>query len=169
MTNETIKKVNALKLWFLQQMQRISWTTHITNETVLKQSCQVRQLLNTIKNRQLQFFGHITRQENLVQTSITGHINGKPARGHQRYNYLDQLKTYTKLNTEDCCILSKIQENGKTFALMLPRPGSGMALNDDDKDKIYYSYKKLLKLKFEKIFIVLRTKLSKTNYFFENI
>ena len=46
-TNETIKKVNALELWFLRRMQRISWTAHVTNETVLKQTCQVRQLLNT--------------------------------------------------------------------------------------------------------------------------
>ena len=58
MTNETIKKVNAMDLWFLRRMQRISWTAHVTNETVLKQTCRVRQLLNTIKNRQLQFFGH---------------------------------------------------------------------------------------------------------------
>ena len=76
-------------------MQRISWTAHITNETVLKQTCQVRQLLNTIKNTQLQFFGHIMRQENLEQISITGRINGKRARGRQRYNYLDQLKIYS--------------------------------------------------------------------------
>ena len=56
MTNETIKKVNALELWFLRRMQRISWSARVTNKTVLKQTCQVRQLLNTIKNRQLQFF-----------------------------------------------------------------------------------------------------------------
>ena len=30
-------------------MKRISWTAHVTNESVLKQTCQVRQLLNTIK------------------------------------------------------------------------------------------------------------------------
>ena len=72
-------------------MQRISWTAHVTNETALKQICQVRQLLNTIKNRQLQSFGHIMRQENLEQTSITGLINEKRARGHQRYNYLDHF------------------------------------------------------------------------------
>ena len=53
------------------------------------------------------------RQENLDQTSITGRIDGKRARGRQRYNYLDQ---------------------SKTFALMPPRPGLGMALNDDEDD-----------------------------------
>ena len=31
LTNKTIKKVNALKLWFLRRMQRISWTAHVTN------------------------------------------------------------------------------------------------------------------------------------------
>ena len=82
-------------------MQRISWTAHVTNKTVLKQTCQVRQLLNTIKNRQLQFLGHITGQENLEQILIIGRINAKRARGRQRYKYLNQLKTYTKLNTED--------------------------------------------------------------------
>ena len=97
MTNETIKKVNASELWFLRRMQRISYTAHVTNKTVLKQTCQVRQLLNTIKNRQLQFFGHIMRQENLEQTSNWT----KRAQGRQRYNCLDQLKTYTKLNTEE--------------------------------------------------------------------
>ena len=101
MTNKTIKKVKALEVWFLRRMQRISWTAHVTNETVLKQTCQVRQLLKTIKNRQLQFFGHIMRQKNLEKISIIGRINGKCARGRQRYKYLDQLKAYTKLKTED--------------------------------------------------------------------
>ena len=82
-------------------MQRISWTAHVTNKTVLKQTCQVRQLLHTIKNRQLQFLGHITGQENLEQILIIELINGKRARGCQRYKYLDQLKTYTKIDTED--------------------------------------------------------------------
>ena len=50
-TIETTKKVNALELWYLRRMQRILWTAHVTNETVLKQTCQVRQRLNTIKNR----------------------------------------------------------------------------------------------------------------------
>ena len=113
MTNETIKKVNALELWLVWRMQRILWTAHVTNETVLKQTCQVRQLLNTIRNTQLQFFGHIMRQENLEQISITGRINGKRARGRQRYNYLDQLKTYTKLNTEELLHFVKDRRTNK--------------------------------------------------------
>ena len=34
--------------------------------------------------------------------------------------------------------MSKIEENGKTFALMPPRPRSGMTLNDDDESCIAF-------------------------------
>ena len=119
MTNETIKKVSALELWFLRKMQSISWTAHVTNETFLKQTCQVRQLLNIIKNRQLQFFfGHIMRRENLEQTSITGRSNGKRARGRQRYNYLNQLKTYSKLNAEELLHFFKDRRKWKNICII---------------------------------------------------
>ena len=41
-------------------------------------------------------------------------------------------KHIQSLMQKNCCILSKIEENGKIFALMPPRPGSGMALNDNE-------------------------------------
>ena len=53
------------------------------------------------------------RQENLEQTSITGRINGKRARGRQRYNYVDQLKLYTKLNTEELLHIVKDRRKWK--------------------------------------------------------
>ena len=43
------------------------------------------------------------------------------------------LKHIQSLTQKNCCILSKIEENGKTFAVMPPRPGSGMPLNEDDE------------------------------------
>ena len=112
-----------MELWFLRRMQRIAWTAQVTNETVLKQTCQVRQLLNAIKNRQLQFLGHIMRQENLEQISITGPINGKRARGRQRYNYLDQLETYTKLNTEKLLRFFKDRRKWKNICINAAEAG----------------------------------------------
>ena len=37
----------------------------------------------------------------MKQIPINGCINRKQARGSQRYNYLDEFKTYTKLNLEE--------------------------------------------------------------------
>ena len=47
------------------------------------------------------------------------------------------IKNIHKIIQKNCCILSKIEENGKTFALMPPRPGLGMAFDDDDDSKHY--------------------------------
>ena len=57
------------------------------------------------------------RQENLEQTSITGRTNGKGAQGCQRYNYLDQLKTYTKLNTEKLLHFVKDRKKWKNICI----------------------------------------------------
>ena len=42
------------------------------------------------------------------------------------------LKHTQSLTQKNCCILSKIEENGKTFALLPSMPGTGKALDDDD-------------------------------------
>ena len=57
------------------------------------------------------------RQENLEQTSITGHIIGKRARDRQRYNYFYQLKTYTKLNTEELLDFVKDRSKWKNICI----------------------------------------------------
>ena len=54
------------------------------------------------------------------------------------------LKTYAKLNTEQLLhFVQKIEESGKTFAIMPPRPGSGIALNDDDEYSLLQKSKKV--------------------------
>ena len=57
------------------------------------------------------------RQENLEQISITGRVNGKRARDRQRYNYLEQLKTYTKLNTEELLHFVKDRRKWKNICI----------------------------------------------------
>jgi len=85
------KKINAFEMWAFRKMQRISWTTRTTNEAVLRQVNQGRNLLNNIKCRQARFLGHVMRKGKLEHLSLTGKIDGKRARGRQRRKYLEQL------------------------------------------------------------------------------
>ena len=57
------------------------------------------------------------RQENLEQISIAGRVNGKRARGRQRYNYLDQLITYAKLNTKELLHFVKDRRKWKNICI----------------------------------------------------
>jgi len=48
-------------------------------------------LLNTIRQRQLGFFGHVMRKHGLENLVVTGKVEGRRARGRQRL--LDSLAT----------------------------------------------------------------------------
>jgi len=47
----------------------------------------------TIRQRQLDFFGHVVRRKGLEALVVTGKVEGRLARGRQRQKYLDSLCT----------------------------------------------------------------------------
>ena len=47
----------------------------------------------TIRQRQLDFFGHVMRRKGLEALVVTGKVEGRRARGRQRQKYLDSLCT----------------------------------------------------------------------------
>ncbi|GFO19560.1 endonuclease-reverse transcriptase [Plakobranchus ocellatus] len=72
---------------------RISWTEKKSNELVLKEANLERSLIKTIRQRQLQFLGHICRHKDLEHLANTGKIEGKRSRGGQRITFIENLKS----------------------------------------------------------------------------
>ncbi|GFN96869.1 endonuclease-reverse transcriptase [Plakobranchus ocellatus] len=82
-------------MWFIRRMMRISWTEKkMSNELVLKEANLERSLLKTIRQRQLQFLGHVCRHKGLEHLAITGKIEGKRSRGRQRITFIENLKSW---------------------------------------------------------------------------
>ena len=98
---ELRRPINAFEMWCLRRMQRISYVTRKTNEEILQQTGQKRELLKNVMNRQLQFFGHVMRKQKLEHVVICGKIRGKRARGRQRLKLMDQLKDVLGGSTEE--------------------------------------------------------------------
>ena len=73
-------------------MQRISYTEHVTNVEVLHRANTKRKLLSEMVNRQVKFFGHVMRKEEMENLVTTGYVEGKRARGRQRETYLTYLQ-----------------------------------------------------------------------------
>ena len=88
------KKLEAAEMWFMRRMQRISWTDRVTNEEVLQRVGTERNLLRTIRKRQLEFLGHVVRKEGLEDLVLTalGKIEGTRDRGRQRKTFLGSLR-----------------------------------------------------------------------------
>ncbi|GFN85306.1 endonuclease-reverse transcriptase [Plakobranchus ocellatus] len=79
-------------MWFIRGMLRISWTEKKSNEVVLKEANFERSLIKTIRQRQLQFLGHMCRHKDLERLVITGKIEGK--RNRQRITFIENLKPW---------------------------------------------------------------------------
>ncbi|GFO25456.1 endonuclease-reverse transcriptase [Plakobranchus ocellatus] len=81
-------------MWFIRRMMRISWTKKKSNELVLKEANLERSLIKTIRQRQLQFLGHICRHKGLEHLAITGKIEGKRSRRRQRITFTENLESW---------------------------------------------------------------------------
>ena len=92
LSSKMLNKLEATEMWFLRRMQRISYTEHVTNVEVLHRANTKRKLLSEMVNRQVKFFGHVMRKEEMENLVTTGYVEGKRARGRQRETYLTYLQ-----------------------------------------------------------------------------
>ena len=90
------KKLEAVEMWFYRRILRISYTKHITNEEVLSRMATTRNLIITVRGRQMSFFGHVMRNKEIESFSISGKIEGKRCRGRQRIIYTKSLSEWMK-------------------------------------------------------------------------
>ena len=87
-------------------MLRISWTAHKTNKEVLDIIGTKTSLIQTIKQRKLAYFGHISRRDGLQRSLLEGKINGKRGRGRPKMNWIDNIKEWTGLTYYECVRIS---------------------------------------------------------------
>ncbi|GFN80527.1 endonuclease-reverse transcriptase [Plakobranchus ocellatus] len=80
-------------MWLIRRMMKI-WTERKSNELVLKEANLEQSLIKTIRQRQLQFLGHICLHEGLEHLEISEKIEGKRNRGRQRITFIENLKTW---------------------------------------------------------------------------
>lgn len=68
----------------------MSWTER-TNEVVLEMDGVERELVFSVRGRQMSFLGHVIRRQELEQFSRTGKMEDRKSRGRPTQKYLDGL------------------------------------------------------------------------------
>ena len=91
LTKDLERRLETAEMWYIRRIMRISWTEKTSNEEVMEMAGYKRPLLETIRKRQLQFFGHINRADGLEKQILSGKICGTKSRGRQRTKYTDSL------------------------------------------------------------------------------
>src|SRR5437870_6601548 len=99
------KKLEAVEMWFYRRILRISYTKHIMNEEVLRRMATTRNLIITVRGRQMSFFGHVMRNKEIKSFSISSKIEGKHCRGRQRIIYTKSLSEWMKVEETEMILL----------------------------------------------------------------
>ena len=93
-TKVTSDNLEAFEMKLYRRMLRISWKEHKTNGEVLHKMKTKRSLLNTMKKRKCQYFGHIIRGNGVQRLLMEGRINGRRGQGRPRTMWTDNIKAH---------------------------------------------------------------------------
>ena len=90
-TKQIKKKIEATEMWFVRRMLRLPFTARMTNDKALQNANTERNIFKKIGKKQIEYFGHYMRKENLEHLSMTGKTEGRKISGRQREKLLDSI------------------------------------------------------------------------------
>jgi hypothetical protein len=113
---EICRKVNSFEMWCLRRMGKVSWKDRKTNEEVCKLLKTTPTLLNQIKTKKLQYFGHIKRHTTILKDVLESKLEGTRSVGRQRLLWTDDIKEWTGMSMTDCTRAAKNRQQWKIIA-----------------------------------------------------
>src|SRR6218665_2726719 len=86
----------AFEMRCYRRILNVRWQQKIMNEEIRKRMGSKRNILQRIKERKLNLFGHICRMEDsrLVKEVVFGEMKGKAKRGRPKGEWLDDVKEW---------------------------------------------------------------------------
>jgi hypothetical protein len=122
---EDQRRISAFEMTTYRKMLRVSWMEFRTNESILEEIQPERRLLEVVKARKLNYFGHMIRADKLPAFICQGYLDGKRARGRpNRRRWMDDVKDWTGMAMADCVRTARNREQWRRMAssTLIPDP-----------------------------------------------
>ena len=86
------RRIDTFELWCWRRLLRVPWTARRSNQSILKESSPGCSLEGMMLKLKLQYFGHLMRRVDWLETTLMlGGIGGRRKRGQQRMRWLDGI------------------------------------------------------------------------------
>ena len=86
------QRIDAFELWCWRRFLRVSWTTRVSNQSILKEIGPEYSLEGLMLKLKLQYSGHLIRRTDSLEKSLMlEKIEGGRRRGQQRMRWLDGI------------------------------------------------------------------------------
>ena len=119
------RSLEATEMWFLRRMLRIPWTARKTNEEIMHEAQNTRQVMTNIRKRQAKFVGHVIRKNQLEILVTTGMLDGRRGRGRPREKMLDSLAEWMNIRkTSDMLRRTSCREGWRSMIAYASRHGT---------------------------------------------
>jgi len=113
---EDKRRISAFEMTTYRRMLRVSWREFRTNESILEELRPEQRLLEVVRGRKLNYFGHMIRADKLPAFICQGYVDGKRARGRPRRRWMDDVEEWTGMTMADCVRSARNREQWRKLA-----------------------------------------------------
>jgi len=94
------RTLGSFEMWCWRRMLRVSWIEHRTNESILSEIDEGKEIFKTIRASRWNMIGHILRHQNeLIYRIIEGKMKGKRGQGRPRTSFVKQMISDARLSS----------------------------------------------------------------------
>lgn len=125
LTQATEKRIEAFEMWIYRRILKISYVDHVTNIEVLQRMTKEKEVLNLVKQRKLEYLGHVMRNEEkyrVLQLVMQGKVFGRRGPGRRRISWLKNLRQWFGITSAE---LFRRAVNKTMIALMIANIRTG--------------------------------------------
>ena len=128
------KKLEAAEMWLYRRLLRVKWTDKRTNESILGELSNSKQVLQDINKKRLKYFGHVMRNKTtlLMSTVLQGKTEAKRRKGRPTTSYTENIKRICKLSHQEA---SHRSQNRTTWRRTVLALNGGAIIDNDDADR----------------------------------
>jgi len=117
-------RLDAFEMKGLRRILRVSLTANKTNEWVLNKAGVKRELLDTVKERKLAYYGHTMRKQGrcLEKETMQGTMPGARRRGRPGTAWMDKIKMLTGLSVEEPIRMTEDKDKWRKYVHGVANP-----------------------------------------------